>query len=65
MSRSGRNWQPVISAAVVVVVAFLVLLPLVFLVERSLNVGVPLAFPPREYGIANFIAMFDEDINVL
>ncbi|HEY2872494.1 MAG TPA: hypothetical protein VGJ56_11275, partial [Reyranella sp.] len=59
------NWQPVISAAVVVVVAFLVLLPLVFLVEESLNVGDPMAFPPREFGIANYVAMFDEDINVL
>jgi iron(III) transport system permease protein len=49
----------------VVVVAFLVLLPLVFLVEESLNVGDPMAFPPREFGIANYIAMFDEDINVL
>lgn len=46
-------------------VAFLVLLPIVFLVEESLNVGDPMAFPPREYGIANYIAMFDEDINVL
>jgi iron(III) transport system permease protein len=49
----------------VVVVAFLVLLPLVFLVEESLNVGDPMAFPPREFGIANYVAMFDEDINVL
>src|SRR5215475_14117674 len=59
------NWQPVISAAVIVVVAFLVLLPLVFLVEESLNVGDPMAFPPREYGFRNFVAIFDEDINVL
>src|SRR5690348_384764 len=59
------NWQPVISAAVVVVVAFLVLLPLVFLVEESLNVGDPMAFPPREFGIGNYVAIFDEDINVL
>jgi iron(III) transport system permease protein len=64
--RSSRfNWQPVISAAVVVVVAFLVILPLVFLVEESLNTGDPMAFPPQQYGIANYIAMFDEDINVL
>ncbi len=54
-----------ISAAIIVVVAFLVLLPMVFLVEESLNVGDPMAFPPRQYGIANYIAMFDEDINVL
>ncbi|MBS0525503.1 MAG: iron ABC transporter permease [Proteobacteria bacterium] len=63
--KPGFNWQPVVSAAVVVVVAFLVLLPIVFLVGESLNVGDSMAFPPREYGIANYIAMFDEDINVL
>ncbi|HTR86119.1 MAG TPA: iron ABC transporter permease [Reyranella sp.] len=65
MNHSRFNWQPVISAAVVVVVAFLVLLPLVFLVEESLNTGDPMAFPPQQFGIANYIAMFDEDINVL
>jgi len=59
------NWQPVISAAVIVVVAFLVLLPLVFLVEESLNVGDPMAFPPQEFGLKNYVAIFDEDINVL
>jgi iron(III) transport system permease protein len=42
-----------------------VILPLVFLVEASLNVGDPMSFPPREFGIANYIAIFDEDINVL
>jgi iron(III) transport system permease protein len=63
--RAGVNWQPLVSAAVVVVVAFLVLLPLVFLVEESLNIGDPLAFPPAEYGVRNYIAIFDEDINVL
>jgi iron(III) transport system permease protein len=55
----------VISAAVVVIVAFLVLLPLVFLVEESLNIGDPMAFPPQEFGLKNYIAIFDEDINVL
>ena len=45
--------------------AFLVLLPLVFLVEESLNVGDPMLFPPREFGLGNYIAIFDEDINVL
>ncbi len=47
------------------VVGFLVLLPIVFLVEESLNVGDAMAFPPQEYGVANYIAMFDEDFNVL
>jgi iron(III) transport system permease protein len=63
--RAGVNWQPLISAAVIVVVAFLVLLPLVFLVEESLNTGDPMAFPPLEFGIKNYVAIFDEDINVL
>jgi iron(III) transport system permease protein len=54
-----------VSAGVIVVVAFLVLLPLVFLVEESLNVGDPMAFPPREFGLKNYVAIFDEDINVL
>ena len=63
--RGGINWQPLVSAAVIVIVAFLVLLPLVFLVEESLNIGDPMSFPPREFGVANYIAIFDEDINVL
>jgi iron(III) transport system permease protein len=63
--RPSRNWQPLISAAVIVVVAFLVLLPLVFLVAESLNVGDPMAFPPQEFGLRNYVAIFDEDINVL
>jgi iron(III) transport system permease protein len=60
-----RNWQPVVTAAVLAAVSFLVLLPLVFLVEESLNTGDALAFPPEEYGIANYIAMFQEDLDVL
>jgi iron(III) transport system permease protein len=59
------NWQAIISVAVMLVVAFLVILPMVFLVEESLNVGDPMAFPPQEFGIKNYIAMFDEDFNVL
>ena len=59
------NWQAIVSVAIMLVVAFLVLLPLVFLVEESLNVGDPMAFPPREFGLGNYVAIFDEDINVL
>ena len=59
------NWQTIISVVVMLVVAFLVILPLIFLVEESLNTGDPMAFPPQEYGIKNYIAMFDEDFNVL
>jgi iron(III) transport system permease protein len=63
--RPARNWQPVVTGAVVLAVALLVLLPLVFLVEESLNVGDALAFPPEEYGISNYIEMFDEDLYIL
>jgi iron(III) transport system permease protein len=60
-----RNWQAIVTVAVLLVVGFLVILPLVFLVEESLNTGDPMLFPPQEYGIRNYLAIFDEDINVL
>ena len=63
--RPRFNWQALITLAVLLVVGFLVLLPLVFLVEELLNVGDPMAFPPQQYGIANYIAMFEEDLHVL
>jgi iron(III) transport system permease protein len=59
------NWQALVTLAILVIVGFLVLLPLVFLVEESLNTGDPMAFPPELYGIANYIAMFEEDLHVL
>jgi iron(III) transport system permease protein len=59
------NWQTIVSVGVMLLVAFLVVLPMIFLVEESLNTGDPMAFPPQEYGIKNYIAMFDEDFNVL
>jgi iron(III) transport system permease protein len=64
-ARPRRNWQAIVTIVVVLVVSFLVILPLVFLVEESLNTGDPMAFPPAEYGIANYFAIFDEDVNVL
>ena len=63
--RPQFNWQTLITLAVLAIVGFLVLLPVVFLVEESLNVGDPMAFPPQSYGIANYIAMFEEDLNVI
>ena len=59
------NWQTIVSVGVMLLVAFLVVLPMVFLVEESLNTGDPMAFPPQEYGIRNYVAMFDEDFQVL
>ena len=60
-----RNWQAIVTVVLLLVVGFLVVLPMVFLVEASLNVGDPMAFPPEAYGLKNYFAIFDEDINVL
>jgi len=65
VSRPRFNWQIGVTLTVLVIVSFLVLLPMVFLVGESLNTGDPMAFPPTEFGIENYIAMFDEDLHVL
>jgi len=63
--RPRRNWQAIVTVAILLVVGFLVILPMVFLIEESLNVGDPMAFPPQAYGLKNYFAIFEEDINVL
>lgn len=63
--RPRRNWQAIVTVAILLVVGFLVILPMVFLIEESLNVGDPMAFPPQAYGLKNYVAIFEEDINVL
>src|ERR1700674_5283808 len=44
--------------------AALVLYPVVFLIEESLNVGDPENFPAQEFGLANYAAVL-EDVHVL
>ena len=63
--RPRRNWQAIVTVAILLVVGFLVILPMVFLIEESLNVGDPMSFPPQAYGLKNYFAIFEEDINVL
>ena len=63
--RPRRNWQAIITLVILLVVGFLVILPLVFLVEESLNIGDPMTFPPEAYGIKNYLAILEEDVNVL
>jgi len=63
--RPRVNWQALVTLVVLLAVGFLVLLPVAFLVEESLNTGDPMAFPPQQYGITNFVAMFEEDFQVL
>jgi len=64
-SRLRLDGQALTTLAVLSVVGFLVLLPLVFLVEESLNVGDPMAFPPVDFGIANYVAIFEEDFRTV
>jgi iron(III) transport system permease protein len=63
--RPRFNGQAIATLVVLAVVGFLVLLPMVFLVEESLNVGDPMAFPPVEFGIANYVAIFEEDFKTV
>ena len=65
MTSSRCSCFQTLALTILVVVGFLVLLPLVFLVEESLNVGDPMAFPPVEFGIANYLAIFQEDIRTV
>ena len=65
ISRPRLNGQALTTLAVLLIVGFLVLLPMVFLVEESLNVGDPMAFPPVEFGIANYVAIFEEDLKTV
>jgi iron(III) transport system permease protein len=60
-----RSWQGLITLTLLAVVSFLVLLPLVFLVGESLNTGDPMSFPPQAFGLGNYLAIFEEDFNVL
>ena len=62
--RPRFRWQAAITVAVLLGVGFLVLLPMVFLVEESLNVGDPMAFPPVEFGIASRLAAGVQHINI-
>ena len=63
--RPRFNGQVITTLAILAIVAFLVLLPMIFLVEESLNVGDPMAFPPVEFGIANYISIFSEDFRTV
>src|SRR6185295_10962145 len=65
VSRLRLNGQALTTLAVLGIVAFLVLLPLVFLVEEALNVGDPMAFPPVEFGLANYISILEEDFKTV
>ena len=64
-ARRSPSWQALVTAVILLAVGFLVVLPMVFLVGESLNVGDAMTFPPKEFGLKNYFAIFEEDLNVL
>ena len=65
LRRRSPGWQALVTAVILLAVGFLVVLPMVFLVGESLNVGDAMTFPPKEFGLKNYFAIFEEDLNVL
>jgi iron(III) transport system permease protein len=58
------NLRQIVMPLVVLLCGALVLYPIGFLINESLNVGDPSAFPPEEYGFDNYVNLVD-DIHVL
>ena len=54
-----RLFETVAMATIVAVVAGLVLYPIYYLLQASLDVGLPDSRPPTAYGIANFAKLLD------
>ncbi len=52
--------QGLVTAAVLVFCAVLVIYPLVYLVAESLNVGDPETFPPADWGAGNYADLIDD-----
>lgn len=59
------GWQTPITLLIILVVGFFVLLPILFLVEKTFNVGDPLAFPAKEIGTGNLLTLFTEDLDII
>ncbi len=59
------GWQTPISIAIILVVGFLVLLPVLFLFEKAFNVGDPMSFPATKHGTDNLFSLFTEDFDII
>ncbi|HEX4892330.1 MAG TPA: hypothetical protein VFV47_03525, partial [Hyphomicrobiaceae bacterium] len=59
------GWQTPVMLLLIVVVAFLVLLPILFLVEKAFNVGDPMSFPANQHGTGNLLSLFVEDYDII
>jgi iron(III) transport system permease protein len=58
---TAQQWVMLI---MLLVCGALVLYPLAFLIVESVNVGDPQIFPPEEYGLANYVNLYD-DVKVI
>ena len=54
------NLRQIVMPLVVLICGALVLYPIGFLIDESLNVGDPSVFPPEEYGFDNFANLIDD-----
>ncbi len=63
--RSRFGWQTPVAVLLILVVGFLVVLPVIFLVEKTFNVGDPLSFPASQYGTGNLLSLFTEDYDII
>ena len=59
------GWQTPISIAIILLVGFLVLLPVLFLFEKAFNVGDPMSFPATKHGTDNLFSLFTEDFDII
>ena len=59
------GWQLPVTLLLALVVGFLVLMPVVFLVEKTFNIGDPLSFPASKYGGENLLSLFTEDLDII
>ncbi len=59
-SLKGISLRHIVMPLVVLLCGALVLYPIGFLINESLNVGDPSAFPPEEYGLDNYINLIDD-----
>lgn len=58
--RTSWRWGKVAAPAALLVTAALVLYPVAFLVESSLNTGDPQEFPATSFGLDNYLAILDD-----
>jgi iron(III) transport system permease protein len=59
-SLKGISLRHIVMPLIVLLCGALVLYPIGFLINESLNIGDPSAFPPEEYGLDNYTNLIDD-----